>query len=93
MTVARGRGVAIVRGSLSGTARLRASLHLGAQIQTAHADTARTISAHHGRFTLRVPLRGLGPGRYRLSLVAVARDGSVLSAPVVRAVLLSRRTA
>src|SRR5262245_34332391 len=88
--ILRGR-VALVRGRVIGTARLRASLRLGAPVQAAHADKARFTSARHGRFTLRVPLRGLGPGRYRLSLVAVARDGSLLSAPVVRAVLVPRR--
>ena len=92
--VSRRRGAIIVHGRLNRSARVIASLQPVSRTQASvaggqsprrvHAGSIRSYSS--GAFAIRVPLRGVTPGAYRMVLSATGPNGLPLGASVVRRV-------
>jgi subtilisin family serine protease len=93
--LARARGRTRARASARSTAWAARTVSVGAPVRRAHArGLVRTASSarpgRRGDFRLRVPVRRLAPGSYRLVITATARNGRPLGLPVVRAVRITR---
>jgi hypothetical protein len=90
--VSRRAGAIVVRGRLSRNARVIATLERASASQASVAASGPTRVEHaatvrrcrQGTFEIRVPVRRVAPGAYRLVLSATGRSGSPLGAPVVR---------
>jgi subtilisin family serine protease len=86
--VSRRAGRLVVRGRVSGAARVRAALRPGGAIQMAQARRQVVAAGRprRGTFSVSVPLRGVRPGAYRLVVVAVDAAGRAYGRPAERTV-------
>jgi subtilisin family serine protease len=93
--VSRRGGAVVVRGRLARSARVIANLQPLANAQTATADgsgappnpRAGAVRRYHsGAFEIRVPLKGVAPGTYRVVLSATGSNGLPLGRSIVRRV-------
>jgi subtilisin family serine protease len=94
VAASRRGGAVVVRGRLARSARVIANLQPLANAQTAAANGTGAPGAHaaavrrcrSGAFEIRVPLKGVAPGTYRMVLSATGPNGRPLGRSVVRRV-------
>jgi subtilisin family serine protease len=97
-SVSRGRGAVVVSGRLNRSARVVAALQPVGSFEAAVAATAVGRRVHatairrydSGEFSIRVPLKGIAPGTYKLVLSATGADGRPMGRSVKRRVRVTR---